>query len=66
MIEPENDQPVTRARLRLELDMLRTRLETERLERETRRLWYWQYAIAFLVFITTLVIMIHTVLSRGN
>jgi hypothetical protein len=63
MVE-DDDQLVTRARLSIELERLRITLETERLERELKALRYWYPALAFLIYGTLLVVILHHFLSK--
>lgn len=64
MIE-DNDQPVTRARLKIELESLYNRLEMERLERQRVVMLRWQIGIAVLIWSTLFALMIAAFVSKG-
>jgi hypothetical protein len=64
MIDDDN-QPVTRARLKIELQFLRNELEMERLERQRVVLLRWQIGIAVVIWSTLFAMMIAAFVSKG-
>jgi hypothetical protein len=64
MIE-DDDRPVTMARLANELESLRLRIDMERLERERKALFYWQAALAILIWTTIVALMISSLINKG-
>ena len=50
----DDDKPVTRERLQIELERLHAQLETERLERQRKALMGWQFALAVAIYVALL------------
>ena len=61
----DNDQPVTRERLRIELESLYNKLNMERLERQRVVLMRWQIGIAVAIWSTIFALMIAAFISKG-
>jgi hypothetical protein len=61
----EDERPVTRTVLKIELESLRNRIEFERLERQRKSLYFWQVAFAILIWTTIIAMTISSLVSRG-
>jgi hypothetical protein len=61
----DNDQPVTRERLKIELEALYNKLNMERLERQRVVLIRWQVGIAVAIWSTLFAMMIAAFVSKG-
>jgi hypothetical protein len=60
----DDDQPVTRERLKIELEALYNKLNMERLERQRVVLMRWQVGIAVVIWSTLFAMMIAVFVSR--
>jgi hypothetical protein len=60
----DDDEPVTREQLKIQLKTLRTELEIERLERKLRNMWLFAYALTFIYFIFLAMMMRAIILTR--
>ena len=64
-MEDDDDRPVTKERLQIELESLYNKLNMERLERQRVVLMRWQIGIAVAIWSTLFAMMIAAFVSKG-